>query len=48
LIRPFSGEDEEWAYRMFLPLPIFNTYEDIDNFELELKFPESDFPDFCS
>ena len=46
LIRPFTGEDEEWAYRMFLPLPIFNTYEDIDNFELEMDFPQSDFPDF--
>ena len=48
LIRPFTGEDAEWAYRMFLPLPIFDTYEDIDNFELELDFPQSDFPDFCS
>jgi len=48
LIRPFTGEDEERAYRMFLPLPIFNTYEDIDNFELELEFPQSDFPNFCS
>ena len=48
LIRPFTGEDEEWAYRIFLPLPVFDMYEDIDNFELELEFPESDFPDFCS
>jgi len=48
LIRPFTGEDAQWAYRMFLPLPVFNTYEDIDNFELELNFPQSDFPDFCS
>ena len=48
LIRPFSGEDEEWAYRIFLPLPIFNTYDDIDHFELELEFPKSDFPKFCS
>ena len=48
LIRPFTGEDPQWAYRMFLPLPIFNTYEDIDNFELELEFLQSDFPDFCS
>ena len=48
LIRPFTGDDEERAYRMFLPLPIFDTYEDIDNFELELDFPQSDFPDFCS
>ena len=48
LIRPFTGEDAEWAYKMFLPLPIFDTYEDIDNFELELDFPQSDFPDFCS
>jgi len=47
LIRPFT-EDEAWAYRMFLPLPIFNIYEDIDNFELQLDFPQSDFPDFCS
>ena len=48
LIRPFTGEDEEWAYRIYLPLPVFNAYEDIDNFELELNFPQSDFPDFCS
>ena len=48
LIRPFTSEDEEWAYRMFLPLPIFNAYEDISNFELDLEFPESDFLDFCS
>jgi hypothetical protein len=48
LVRPFTGEDEEWAYRMFLPLPVFDTYEDVSNFELELDFPKSDFPDFCS
>ena len=49
LIRPFTGEeDEEWAYKIFLPLPIFTAYEDIDNFELELNFPQSDFPKFCS
>ena len=48
LVRPFTGEDEEWAYRMFLSLPVFDTYEDVNNFELELNFPQSDFPDFCS
>lgn len=49
LIRPFTGEDdEERTYRIFLPLPIFTTYEDIDNFEMELDFTQSDFPKFCS
>ena len=48
LIRLFSGEDEDLAYRLYLPLPIFDTYEEVNNFELELDFPKSDFPNFCS
>ena len=29
-------------------MPIFDTYEEVNNFELELNFPQSDFPNFCS
>ncbi len=38
-VRPFTGEFEDWAYKMILPLPIFNINEGTDNFELRLDVP---------
>ena len=39
LVRPFSGEYEDWAYRLYLPLPILDLGETVKNFELLLDVP---------
>lgn len=39
LIKPFSWEFEDWAYRLYLPLPTLNLGEAIKNFELLLDVP---------
>lgn len=39
LVRPFFGEYEDWAYRMFLPIPILDLLEWVNNIELILDIP---------
>jgi len=39
LIRPFSWDYEDRAYRLYIPLPTMHLYEDIENFELTLDIP---------
>lgn len=39
LIRPFSWEYENRAYRLYIPLPTMNLYEDIENLEITLDVP---------
>ena len=39
LVRPFSWDYENRAYRLYIPLPAMNLYEDIENFELILDIP---------
>lgn len=39
LVRPFSGEYEDWAYRMFLPIPTLDLLEQTYNLELMLDVP---------
>lgn len=48
LIKPFTWEDENWANKIYLPLPIFNTNVDSKNIELELEFPKDEFSDICT
>ena len=39
-VRPFTGEFEDWAYRLYLPLPVFElTQSDLKDFELKLDLP---------
>lgn len=39
LIRPFSWEYENRAYRLYIPLPTMNLYEDIEDLEITLDVP---------
>ena len=39
LIRPFSWEYEDRAYRLYLPLPTMYLFEDIENLEVTLDVP---------
>lgn len=38
-VRPFTGEFEDRAYRLYLPLPILNLSENVKNLEIMLDVP---------